>query len=38
MLPLVRTGMNANAIDQVLYHNVVQATCDAIRQAQIFLG
>ena len=37
MLPLVRTGMNANAIDQALYHNVVQATCGAIRQAQIFL-
>ncbi|MCX6700257.1 MAG: fumarate hydratase [Methanomicrobiales archaeon] len=29
--------MNANAIDQALYHTIVQATCDAIRQAQIFL-
>jgi fumarate hydratase subunit alpha len=29
--------MNTRTIDQALYYNVVQATCDAIRKAQIFL-
>jgi fumarate hydratase subunit alpha len=29
--------MNTKAIDQVLYTNIVKATCDAIRQAQIYL-
>ena len=37
MQPLVLTGMNTKAIDQALYSNIVKATCDAIRQAQIFL-
>ena len=37
MQPIVRARMNTNAIDQVLYRNIVKATCNAIRQAQIFL-
>jgi fumarate hydratase subunit alpha len=37
MQPLVRTGMNAKAIDQVRYNSIVKATSDVIKQAQIFL-
>ena len=29
--------MNTKVIDQALYSKIVNATCDAIRQAQIFL-